>query len=692
MKKNLAICYIYFIALNMTIFSQPKFTPPETIKKPESYILHGFEFTDPYIWLENRTSPETLEWSKNQHKATLDYLQKNTKEIPGLRDEITSYLDRDQRGAPFFKGEREFFYLKKKGEQQSKLYTKIGKKEILIFDPEKYDTSGKSAIVGLDFTEDGSRAAIGLQYKGNEIGDYRIIDTKNGKQIGEVITGLSGFSWTRDEKHAYITVRTREIIEKQTPLPVYLHKLGSERKDDIFLLAPKDAKNFASIWDSDEGDVTFISEGDFWSNSLKIKKTGSDDEGKLIYQSTKFKANPKVKNNKIFFITNHDAPNYKIMIADIEKPEFENWNSFFPEQENLLESFVVTSDYVIVQTKRDVTSELTLLDLNGKVLKKLDLPENASAGGISYHKESNTVFVSLLTVNTNTKIYKLDGKTLKWEFYYQDIPPIDTKDIEWKVVYYPSKDGVKVPMIITFKKGLKLDGNNPTMLYGYGGFNIGIMPHFIGQTASFINRGGVFCNAGIRGGNEYGEKWHYDGMMYKKQNTFDDFIAAAEYLISEKYTNPEKLFVKGGSNGGLLIGAITAQRPDLFKAGICAVPLLDMLRYHKFLIARYWIPEYGDPDKKDEFLNILKYSPYHNILQGVNYPSLLIKAGENDARVDPCHAKKFAAVLQNNYGQKNPIFLYIDFESGHGSGKSTDHMIKEIELEWRYIFTMLGMN
>lgn len=688
---RLFISLCLLIALSNSMIAQNQFFPPETPQKPETYKMHGFEFTDPYIWLENRASAETLEWSKQQHQASLDYIKSHTRDIPGLRDEIRAYLDRDQRGAPFFKGKREFFYLKKKGEQQSKLYTKIGKKEILIFDPEKYDPSGKSAIVGIDFTEDGSRAAIGLQFKGNEIGDYRIVDTETGKQIGDVITGLSGFRFTKDEKHAYITVRTREIIEKQTPLPVYLHKLGANRKEDKFLIAPKDAKDFAGIWDSDEGNRTFISEGDFWSNSLKIFVTGTNEAPRTIYQSSQYKANPHIKGNKIYFYTNHSAPNYKLMVAELDKPEFENWREFLPEREEMLESYVITSDYVIAQTKRDISSGLTLHDLSGNFIRKLELPETASVGGISYHKETNAVFVSLLTVNSTSRLYKLDGKTLKWEFFWQDEPPIDTKEIDWKVVYYPSTGGVKVPMIIAHKKGIKLDGNNPTLLYGYGGFNHGIKPHYIGLTASFVNRGGVYCIAGIRGGNEYGEKWHEYGMMFKKQNTFDDFIAAAEYLISEKYTNPERLAVKGGSNGGLLIGAITVQRPDLFKAGICAVPLLDMIRYHKFLIARYWIPEYGNPDKKDEFLNLLGYSPYHRIYQGLNYPSLLIKAGENDARVDPCHAKKFAAALQNNFGQKNPILLYVDFESGHGSGKSTEQTIEDVENDWRYIFKMLGM-
>jgi prolyl oligopeptidase len=357
----------------------------------------------------------------------------------------------------------------------------------------------------------------------------------------------------------------------------------------------------------------------------------------------------------------------------------------------MLESFEVTSDYVITKESRDVLSSLSAYDLNGNFVKELPLPEVADISSISYHEESNTVFVGLNTFTAATKVYKLDGKTLQWEFFYQDNPPIDTKNIESKMVFFQSKDSTRIPMFIVYKKGLQLDGNNPTLLYGYGGFNVPMKPGYLGTTASFINRGGVYALVCLRGGNEYGEKWHNDGMLFKKQNTFDDYIAAAEYLIDQKYTNPQKLLAKGGSNGGLLMGAVLTQRPDLFKASVCAVPLLDMLRYHKFLIARYWIPEYGDPEKKEDFQNILKYSPYQNIREGISLPTILVKCGENDSRVDPLHAKKFAAALQNDPWQKNPVMLFIDFESGHGSGQTIDQMIENISLEWRFVMNELGM-
>lgn len=688
MKKLLITSLI--VAGTLAANAQIKY--PATPQKPVTNQYHNFKITDPYQWLEDKSDKEVYDWSQTQHKFTLDFIKNRYKDIPGFKDEIIKLLDRDYVGAPFFKAKREFFYARKKGDAQSKLYTKIKGKEILVFDPNIYDKEGKAAITDVAFTEDGNKAAIAVQYRGDEINEYRIIDTKNGKVIGEPITGLRGFSWTKDEKHAYISVRTREMIDKQVPIQTYLHKLGDKRENDKFLLAPKDAKDFASIWDTEEGDLTFISEGDFYSNTLKIKKRDSDEDFKTIYSSKEFKADPFVKNGKIYFMTNDKAPNFKIMVADKSAPEFNNWKDFYPEsKETVLEGFAITSDYVIIQYKKDVLSRLAVYDLNGKYLRELELPELGNVINLQYNKTSNSIDCGFATFQSSAKLYRLDGKTLEWKFIYQDNPPIETKDIQAEMVFYPSKDGVKIPLFLIHKKGIKLDGNNPTLLYGYGGFNISMGPRFLGSTASFINRGGVYAIACLRGGNEYGEQWHLDGMRFKKQNTFNDFISAAEYLIDKKYTNTKKLAIKGGSNGGLLIGATITQRPDLFKAAICAVPLLDMLRFHKFLIARYWIPEYGDPEKEDEFLNILKYSPYHNIRSGFNYPATMVKAGENDTRVDPLHAKKFAAALQNNLGQESPILLYNDFESGHGSGKSIEQSAEDSYLEWKFIMNELGM-
>ena len=677
---------------SQTIKAQIDFTYPQTEKIPVVDDLHGLKLTDNYQWLEDKTDQKVIDWTRAQHDFTLAYLKSSGKEMAGLEGEIAAYIDRDITGPIFLAGERQFFYVKKKGEQQYKLYTRLGDEDVLVFDPMRIDESGMSAISGVNFTKDGDKVAVGVQYKGAEINTYRIVDTKTGEIMGDTISGLRGFTWTKDEEHAYITVRTKEMIDKQIPLKTYKHKIGTDRSKDQFLFAPEDAKNFISTWDTRESDISFISEGDFYSNTLKMRPVGTLDDPTTIYSSKKYRAFPDAQGDKIYFFTNHEAPNFKIMVTDKAKPDFANWKDLVPEKEDMvIEGFEVTKDYLIVQAKKDVISRLFAYTLDGEFIKEIKAPEVGNIAGFSYHKESNTMYVNLSTFTSPTKIFKLDASSLKWDLYFEREVPIKTDDIEASIKFYESKDGTRVPLFVMHKKGMKLDGNNPTLLYGYGGFNIGMSPSFVGLPATFINRGGVYAIACIRGGDEYGEAWHEDGMLFKKQNTFDDFIAAAEYLIAEGYTNTERLACRGGSNGGLLIGAVITQRPDLFKAAICAVPLLDMVRFHKFLIARYWIPEYGDPEKKEDFQNILTYSPYHNIRMGVNVPTTMVIAGENDTRVDPLHAKKFVAALQNNPGQINPILLYMDFDSGHGSGKSTKKQIEDIKAQYNFVMKQLGM-
>jgi prolyl oligopeptidase len=667
------------------------YKPPKTKIETVYDTLNGDIIKDDYRWLENKDNPKVKEWSKKQHESTVDYILNNGKDIPGLKNELMELKDRDYRSAPFFIAEREFFWARKKGEQHNTLFTIIDGEEIRLFSPIDLDDSGNTSLAGLDYTEDGNIAAIGTQFKGDEIRTYRLMNTKTGELFGDDITGLRSFSFAKDEDYAYITVRTREMIDNQKPIEVYKHKIGTKRSYDVLLDTPDDSKDIASVWDSEHGGLTFFSKGDFYSNTLRVRKQDSNKEPKVIYESKEYESYPIVRNGKIYFKSNHKAPNFKIYLTDIDKPEFKHWKEFYPEKETVLQSFVITTDHILVLYKKDVLKRIAVYDFNGKYVKELEAPEFGDVSGISYNEDMNTVFVGLTTFTSPTKLYKLDGKNLEWKFYYQDELPVDTDNIKSELVFFTSKDGTKVPLFLSYRKDIELDGTNPTLLYGYGGFNISMGPSFLGDKASFINRGGVYAVAGLRGGSEYGENWHKAGMLDKKQNVFDDFISAAEYLIEEKFTNSDKLCILGGSNGGLLTGACLVQRPELFKSAIVAVPLLDMLRYHKFLIARYWIPEYGDPDKKEEYGYIKEYSPYHNIKPGVNYPITLVKAGENDTRVDPLHAKKFAAALQNKPGQKNDVFLFVDFDSGHGSGQSIEKQIENSYLQWKFIFNSLGI-
>jgi prolyl oligopeptidase len=393
----------------------------------------------------------------------------------------------------------------------------------------------------------------------------------------------------------------------------------------------------------------------------------------------------------MYILTNDNAPNYKLLIGNTKNPNSKNWKVLIPESTTVMEDYSVTKHNIIIQDKKDIVSRLRIFDFNGKYIKDVPMPEAGNISGFSYDREEDLVYLTIVSFTTPAKTFVASANDFKWKLYFYRELPVDTRNITGSIKFYTSKDGTRIPIKVIHRKDLKLDGNNPTILTGYGGFNAGIGIGFVGSYASFINRGGVLLEPGIRGGDEYGEKWHEGGMLINKQNCFDDFIAAAEWAIKEKYTNKNKLAISGGSNGGLLMGAMVTQRPDLFKAVLCAVPLLDMVRYHKFLIARYWIPEYGTADNATDFSWLLKYSPYQNIKLGVSVPNMLVTAGAYDSRVDPLHAKKFVAALQNNVGQKNPVMLWIDYNSGHGTGQQTQQIIDNRTMQLSYLMNQLGM-
>ncbi|HEV8255566.1 MAG TPA: prolyl oligopeptidase family serine peptidase, partial [Casimicrobiaceae bacterium] len=549
----------------------------------------------------------------------------------------------------------------------------------------------KTSIGAFVLNRDASRAAVATYSRGSEITDYRVIDTRTGEESGPLLPGIAAFHWARDERYAFVTPRTKESIERQEPHRCYRHRLGDDPKNDELLIAMTDAKDWCSVYEPEEAAVTVFETGDFYSNTIRIRPVGSSVEPTTIYTSKQFRASADFRKDRIYFITNDHAPNFKLMAASYNAPEFDRWQVLWPEQETVLDGVDVTSDWLLVRDKKDVLTRVWVHDLSGKRVRDLPLPELGNVSASAYDIDKNVVYATLSTFTAPGRLYQIDGKTLAWSLLWEDKPPLDTTQIESKLVFYSSKDGTRVPMFLSYRKGMKLDGSNPVFLHGYGGFNVGIGPDYVRSWATFINRGGVLANAGIRGGDEYGERWHDAAKFANKQNSFDDFIAAAEWLAREKYTTRERLMVGGGSNGGLLIGAMLTQRPDLFTAALCAVPLLDMLRFHKFLIARFWIAEYGDPDKAEDFAYLLRYSPYHNIREGVSFPPTLVKAGEYDSRVDPLHAKKFVAAVQNHVGQLDPFLLYMDFDSGHGYGKAKEQVIRDREYELRFIFSRLKM-
>ena len=688
--KKIAIAFS-LVVICFSTRAQMKFSPPTTPKIPVVDTLHGVILTDEYSWLEDKTDPRVIEWTKAQHDYGIEYLNATQKKHEGLREGIARYIDLDYEGPLSRVGQRIFQNVKKKGDKQYKLYTIIKGQKKLIWDPVMIDTTGKTSTSSTIYTYDGERAAINVQLSGAEINTTYIIDTRSGKILYKPLENVYGYQWAKDQQHAYFTIRSKQDIDKQLPLKTYYWKVGDPISKATFIGTTTDAKNSFYIYDNRYSDVTFYGESNFYSNNLYMRKTGTFDKGILLYESKKDRAYPEAIGDKLYIFTNDNAPNYKLMVADKSNPEFKNWKTLIPEGETVLQDYVVTKNNIILQDKKDIQSRLTLYDLDGNKIKQIELPELGNVSGVSYNREEDSLYISLSTFTSTSKTFVASPSNFKWRLFFQRELPIDMSNVVGEIKFYKSKDSTRIPVFVLHRKDMKLDGNNPVLITAYGGFDIGIEPHYYGFYSTFINSGGVVVEAGIRGGDEYGEKWHEDGMLAKKQNCFDDFNACTEWLIKEKYTNTNRIVAMGGSNGGLLMGAISLQRPDLYKAFVCEVPLLDMLKYHKFLIARYWIPEYGSSENEEQFRWLLSYSPYHNVRVGVNIPTTLVTAGANDSRVDPMNAKKFVARLQNNIGQVSPIILHMDYDSGHGSGQSTKQSIDNWTFIFEFIMNQLGM-
>jgi prolyl oligopeptidase len=668
------------------------FFPPATPARPVVETLHGVTLTDRYRWLEDGKDPAVLAWSRSQHAATLAYLDRAAPPVPGMRDEIARWYDRDRTERPFFRAGREFLRRARQGDPQAKLYTRIDGREVLLVDPMAIDPSGKTRIGAVVPNRDASRAAVGIYARGTEIQDFRIVDTTTGAQVGPTISGLRWFVWARDEAYAFVSPRTAEADARQEPHRCYRHRLGADRATDELLIAMDDAKNWCRVYEPEDAPVTVFETGDFWSNTIKIRPVGSSAPPRTIYQSDKFQADAIFRSDRIYFRTNRDAPNWKLMAASYEHPEYADWTTLIPEGAEVMDEVAVTRTAIIVREHADVVARLALHALDGRRLRELEPPVFGSVVALDYDLRADMPYAALASHVAPPSLSAIAPPAFAWKQVWQDDATFDTSGLVSKRVYVTAKDGAKIPVFIVHRNDVRLDGRNPTLLSGYGGFDIAVEPYYVGGWYPFLSRGGVYVEAGVRGGSEYGETWHEQAMFARKQNTFDDMAAVAEWLVAEKYTQPAKLAVEGGSNGGLTVGALLTQRPDLFRAAICQVPLLDMVRFHKFLIARYWIAEYGDPDRAEDFRWILRYSPYQNIRLGVNLPETLVVAGEYDSRVDPLHAKKFVAAVQNNRGQSSPFLLYMDFDSGHGTGKTQQQRVVDRDYELRFLMNALGMN
>ncbi|EIA09714.1 prolyl oligopeptidase family serine peptidase [Flavobacterium frigoris] len=658
---------------------------PETKKGETVDVYFGTKVSDPYRWLEDDRSDETAAWVAAQNKVTYGYLE----QIP-FRDALKNRLEKlwnyEKIGAPSQEG-KYTYYSKNNGLQnQAVVYRKDaeGKEEVFL-DPNTFSKDGTTSLGGLDFSKDGSKVAYAISEGGSDWRKVILMDALTKRVLEDTIIDVkfSGLSWRGNEGFYYSSYekpKGSELSAKTDQHKLYFHKLGTSQKEDQVIFGADQKRRYVggSVTEDDKYLIITASTSTY-GNELFIKDL-SKPESSIVTVVDNFNSDNYVMDNegsKLFIVTDLNAPNKRIVTVDVSNPKAENWKDFIPETENVL--FPSTSSgFIFANYMIDAVSAVKQYDYSGKLIRDIELPAIGTAGGFGGKKKDKIVYYSFTNYTTPGTIYSLEPKSGKSAVYEK--PKVDFKSDEYesKQVFYTSKDGTKIPMIITYKKGLKLNGKNPTMLYAYGGFNVSLTPSFSISNAVWMENGGVFAVPNLRGGGEYGKKWHDAGTKMQKQNVFDDFIAAAEYLIAQKYTSSDFLAVRGGSNGGLLVGATMTQRPELMKVALPAVGVMDMLRYHTFTAGAGWAYDYGTAqDSKEMFEYIKGYSPVHNVKAGTHYPATMVTTGDHDDRVVPAHSFKFASELQEKQTGNNPTLIRIDVKAGHGAGKSVSATIQE---------------
>lgn len=658
---------------------------PQTKKVKVSDNYFGTEVTDNYRWLEDDLSPETAAWVKAENELTFNYLDQIPfrKDLKARMEKLWNY---EKVSAPFKRGSFTYYYKNNGLQNQSVLYRKDAKgKEDVFLDPNTLSADGTTSLAGLEFSKDGSLVAYTISKAGSDWNQLIILDTKTKKQVGDQINDLkfSSVSWIGNDGFYYSSYDKPEgsqLSAKTDHHKLYYHKLGTSQKDDKVVFGESLKRRYvgANVTE-DERFLVITAATSTSGNELYIKDL-TKPNSKIITVINHFNNDSQVLDNvgsKLYIVTNLNAPNKKIVTVDAAKPTSENWVDFIPETKNVL-SASTGGGYIFASYMKDAVSAVSQFDYNGKLLREVQLPGIGTAGGFSGLKNETTLYYSFTNYIVPGSIYSYNPKNGVSAIYYAPKVDFDSTGYESTQIFYTSKDGTKIPMIITHKKGLQLNGKNPTILYGYGGFNISLTPSFAVANAVWMEQGGIYAVANLRGGGEYGKAWHNAGTKFQKQNVFDDFIAAGQFLIDNKYTSSDYLAIRGGSNGGLLVGAVMTQRPDLIKVALPAVGVLDMLRYHTFTAGAGWAYDYGTAeDSKEMFDYLMSYSPVHNV-KPISYPATLITTGDHDDRVVPAHSFKFAAKLQENQKGNNPVLIRIETNAGHGAGKPVSKMIDEI--------------
>ena len=688
--------------------------PAQTLQYPaarKSDVVddyHGTRVADPYRWLEDPDSPESRAWIEAQNRLTAAYLA----EIPAratIRERLTKLWNYPKYGAPFRKAGR-YFFLKNDGLQnQSVLYKQASLEATpeTLLDPNMLSEDGTVALSTLAVSDNGRLLAYGTAASGSDWEEFRVRDVVTARDLPDHLKWIkfSGASWTKDGTgffySRYPEPTDKALTDVNRFQRLYYHRLGTDQAQDVLVYERPDQPDWGMNAEvTDDGRYAVLT---VW--------LGTDRRNRVYFRDLKDPRHPQITGEVVrllddfdasyafvgndgpvfYFLTDLDAPRKRVIAIDTRHPERGRWRELIPQGQDVLEGVRIIHDTFVANYMHDASSRLRLFALDGRMLKDLELPTLGSIGSISGERKDDEMFYAFTSFLYPTTIFRYDFKSGATSVFKAPTIDFDPSRFETKQVFYTSKDGTRVPMFITYKKGLTLDGSNPTYLYGYGGFNISLTPSFSVAMLVWLEMGGVYAVPNLRGGGEYGEEWHQGGMHEKKQNVFDDFIAAAEYLIAQRYTSPAKLAIAGGSNGGLLVGAVITQRPELFGAALPAVGVMDMLRFHKFTIGWAWVTDYGSADSVAQFPYLYKYSPLHNIRAGTRYPATLVTTADHDDRVVPGHSFKFTAALQAAQAGSQPVLIEIETKAGHGAGKPTSKLIEEQADRLAFLVRNLGM-
>jgi prolyl oligopeptidase len=697
--KRFIFCLL-FIPLTVALRGQIQYPVTKKVDTVNNY--HGTMISDPYRWLEDDNSEETKEWVKEQNKVTFDYLSK----IP-FRDQVRNRLKEvwnyTRYGAPFKEGEY-YYYFKNDGLQNQSVWYRqktLGGKEEVFLDPNTLSKEGTVSLGSIRFTKKGNLLAYAIQRAGSDWQEGYVMDVKTKERLTDSLQWLkfTGFAWKGDDGFYYSRYPAPKEGEnlkgRNLNQAVYYHKIGTPQSQDVLIYEDKGhPQRFARVGlTEDERFLILVTSEGTSGSEIWVKDLKNNQKDFTLFIPG-FKTEARVIDNvgdKLLLQTNDDAPNYKVVLVDPKNPSKENWKTIIPEQKNVLQGVNTGGGFLFASYLKDASTNVSQYTYDGKLKNVIKLPGIGSAGGFGAKKNNKELFYTFTSYNYPTTIFRYDINSGVSKLYRKAEVKFNPDDFEVKQIFFKSKDGTRVPMFLTYKKGTQLNGQNPVLMYGYGGFNASQTPSFSVSNLFFVEQGGVYADVVLRGGSEYGEEWHKAGMLDKKQNVFDDFIGAAEWLIENKYTNPSKLAITGGSNGGLLVGAVMTQRPELFKVAIPQVGVLDMIRYHKFTIGYAWAVEYGSSDSASHFNYLYKYSPLHNLKKGVNYPATMITTADHDDRVVPAHSFKFAAALQEANSGRNPALIRIETQAGHGGGMPTSKRIDLLTDIWSFAMYNLGM-